>query len=58
MRKKIDQIIEPINANMDDVVNSLVNPITKKSVTIKHLPSNTASNPITGQQLIRVIRNE
>lgn len=49
MRKKIDQIIEPINANMDDVVNSLVNPITKKSVTIKHLPSNTASNPITGQ---------
>ena len=49
MPKKPDQMIEPINADMDDVAKSLVNPITKKNVTISQLPAKSTANPITGQ---------
>jgi hypothetical protein len=49
MAKKPEKTIEPIDASFEDVAKSLVNPITKTDVTIKQLPANTASNPITGQ---------
>ena len=38
-----------IDASIDDVAKSLVNPITRKPITIRSLPSKEPSNPISGQ---------
>ena len=49
MPKKTEKIIKPIDASIDDVAKSLVNPITRKPITIRSLPSKEPSNPISGQ---------
>lgn len=47
MPKETDKIIEPIDADFDDVSKALINPRTTKPLQIKTLPASLAKNPRT-----------